>query len=42
MWPNEAGQNRETDEKHDEYRVAKGFQSWGTVVSLFEMDNNWN
>ena len=31
MLPNEVGQNRETDEEHDEDCVVEGFQSWGMV-----------
>ena len=58
-WPSGVGQNKETDEQHDEDCVEEGFQLvrwkfdrngegsrealvWGIIVSIFEMDLNWN
>ena len=32
LWPNEVGQNRETDEEHDEDCIVEKFQSWGVVA----------
>ena len=49
VWSNWVGQNRETDEEHDEdcveeiVRETGKLSGWGiVVVSLFEMDQNWN
>ena len=56
---NGLGQNRETNEEHDEDCVEEGFQltraklnrngkggkkaiNMGIVVSVFQMDQNWN
>ena len=49
VWSNWVGQNRETDEEHDEdcveeiVRETGKLSGWGiVVVSIFEMDQNWN
>ena len=49
VWSNWVGQNRETDEEHDEdcveeiVRETGKLSGWGiVVVSIFEMDQKWN
>ena len=45
LWSNGLGQNKETDEKHNENCVEEGFQLarvWEIVLSIFKMDQNWD
>ena len=45
LWSNGVGQNKETDEKHNENCAEEGFQLarvWKIVLSIFKMDQNWD
>ena len=45
LWSNGVGQNKETDEKHNENCVEERFQLarvWEIVLSIFKMDQNWD